>query len=110
MSNEPVTIGSFARSFLNNFASIDYFITSADGISVKHGITEFGERIADVKQQLHALSSKTIALIDHGKFGREALFKTCALNEIDILITDSQSPKRDLDTMKKMGIEIIVAE
>jgi len=108
--HEIVTSGSFARNFLKNFASIDYFITSADGISIKHGITEFGETVADVKQQLQSLSSKTIALIDYSKFGREALFKTCALSDIDILVTDAKSPSRDLELMQKMGIKVIVAE
>jgi len=108
--NEIVTSGSFARNFLKSFSSIDYFITSADGISMKHGLTEFGEAIADVKQQIHALSSKTIALSDHSKFGREALFKTCELNEINILVTDSASPKKDLEKIKKLGVEIIITE
>lgn len=108
--NEAVTSGSFARNFLKSFSSIDYFITSADGFSTKNGLTEFGEAIADVKQQIHALSSKTIALIDHSKFGREALFKTCELSDIDILVTDSGSPKKDLEKIKKMGVEVIITE
>lgn len=108
--NEIVTSGSFARNFLKNFASIDYFLMGADGISLKHGITDFGEAVADVKQQIHALSNQCIALIDHSKFGREALFKTCELKDIDILVTDQQSPKKDLETMQKLGVNITIAD
>ncbi|MCI2058008.1 MAG: DeoR/GlpR family DNA-binding transcription regulator [Oscillibacter sp.] len=109
MPNEVVTSGVFARNFLNNFASIDLFIGSADGITLKSGITEFNEAVIDVKRQLIARADRTVALIDHSKFGKEALFVSWDLRTIDVLVTDSEAPKKELEMIQKLGVEIIVA-
>jgi len=108
MQDELVTSGTFARNFLNNFASIDLFIGSADGFTVKNGITECSEAVVDIKQQLIARASRNMILIDHSKFGKEALFVSCPLKDIDILITDDKSPEKDIETMREKGIEVVV--
>ncbi len=107
---EQVTMGSFARSFLDNFASIDLFLCGADGISLDTGITEFSEAIADIKKYLVSLSARTILLADHSKFGKKSLFRCCSVADVDTLVTDGQVPPRYLDAFEKAGVETITAE
>lgn len=109
MAEEAATGGLFARMFLDNFASIDLFIGSADGISLHSGITEFNEIVVDVKQQLIQRAKKSVFLIDHSKFGNEAMFCSCSLSQASILVTDSGAPERDLNALRKLGIEVIIA-
>jgi DeoR/GlpR family transcriptional regulator of sugar metabolism len=49
--DQMITTGSFARSFSDNFISIDLFICSTDGISFETGITEFSEGVVEVKKK-----------------------------------------------------------
>lgn len=107
---EIVTVGSFACGFLDNFAAVDLCICSADGITPESGITEFNESMVDVKRRMVAIADRTIAMIDHSKFGKKALFKSCSTQDIDLLVTDRQTPRKYLDAIRKFNIEIVVAE
>ncbi len=108
--NELITGGVFARSFLDNFASIDLFLGSADGLTISSGITEFNETGVEIKKQLIKLSRKRIAMVDYSKFGQEALFFSWGLDEIDVFITDDKAPNKELNYMSKLGIDVIVAK
>jgi DeoR/GlpR family transcriptional regulator of sugar metabolism len=108
--DQMITTGSFARSFLDNFISIDLFVCSADGISFETGITEFSEGVVDVKKKFAALSQRTIVLADHSKFGKRALFQSCASNNINIIITDNKTPRSQLEEFSKNGARVVIAE
>lgn len=51
---------------------------------------------------------KRIALVDHTKFGKKALFKISGLEHIDVLITDSMAPQGMIDQMREKGILVDV--
>ena len=89
-------------------ASINLFIGSADGITPK-GITEFSEAVVDIKCQLIACSDRNIALVDHSKFGKEALFVSCPMQKVDTLVTDGNAPQKELDIIRSIGVDVVVA-
>ena len=105
---EQVTMGTFARDFLNHFGQVDLFFCGADGFTLDCGITECSEAVADVKRQLVSMSGKIILMADHSKFGRKALFKSCPVKKIDTLITDAQTPEHFIETLIKSGVHVIV--
>ena len=106
---EQVTMGTFTHSFLDHFALIDLFFCSADGFSIDCGITECSEAVADVKRQLIAISGKNILMADHSKFGKKALFKSCPVEYINTVVTDSQTPAHYLESLRERGIQVIIA-
>ncbi len=105
---EIVTVGTFACGFLDNFASIDLFVCSADGLTPENGVTEFNESMVDIKRRMAAISDRIVALVDHTKFGRKSLFKSVAAEEIDVLITDAKTPSAVLEPYREMGMEILI--
>lgn len=107
---EIVTVGTFACGFLDNFAAIDIFVCSADGFTPEDGITEFNESMVDIKRRMTAIADRVIALIDHSKFGKRSLFKSCATRDIDILVTDEKTPAAQLETFKDYEMDIFVAK
>lgn len=107
--DEIVTCGVFARNFLSHFASIDLFIGGADGLTPKVGITEFSEAVIDIKCQLITHADRNIALVDHSKFGKEALFVSCPMQKVDTLVTDDKAPQKDLEIIRGLGVEVVVA-
>ena len=108
LPNEAVCSGAFTQLFLEQFSSVDLFLCSADSLSPAHGIMEVTEAAADVKRQLIRRSKHTAALIDHSKFGKESLFISCKLQDLDTLITDAHAPQQDLAQLKDMGIAVQV--
>ena len=107
--SEIVTSGMFARQFLSNFASIDLFIGSADGIAPTRGITECSEEVIEVKRQLISRAERHIALIDHSKFGKVGLFEACPIEDINVLITDEQTPQAAIEQLQKRGVDVVIA-
>ena len=51
---------------------------------------ESNEDESVVKQVMLAQAKKSLLLIDHSKFDQTAFVKTCDLQAIDTLVTDSQ--------------------
>lgn len=106
---EQHTGGDLARLFLENFSVIDILLMSADGFTLEDGITTANSDVNSMKKVLIKKAEKVIALIDHSKFGHKALFKTCGLGEIDVLVTDNQSPADFIESIKKHGVEVVKA-
>jgi DeoR/GlpR family transcriptional regulator of sugar metabolism len=104
-----ITTGSFARNFLDNLASIDIFICSADGISYNTGVTEFLENVVDIKKKFVSIAERVIVLADYSKFRSPNLFQSCKSEEIDMLITDSKCPAEYVKEFRDHGIEVLVA-
>lgn len=107
---EIVAGGMAARDFLNNFAAIDYYFCSTDGITIENGMTEFDETVVAVKRRLVEMSDQVISLIDHSKFGKKALFPTCSLQNLDLLITDAGIDSVYLRQLKNAKVNVVIAE
>lgn len=107
---EQNTFGTFSQDFIRHFGKIDFFVGGADGLSIDSGITEYYEELADIKRRLIEISNHTIILADHTKFGKKSLFKSCSVNSIDTLVTDTKTPTSYLTEFQDAGINIIIAK
>lgn len=107
---EIVAGGKAARDFLDNFEAIGIYVCSTDGITAENGMTEFDEAVVEVKSRLIQMSDRVISLVDHSKFGKRALFKTCTLQDLDLLITDAKTEKGYLEQLKQAGVSVVIAE
>ena len=45
---------------------------------------------------------------DHSKMGKNALVRTCGIEEIDVLITDRRTPEEYVEAFRVRGAECIV--
>lgn len=104
-SNEVITYGYYASEFLSHFSYVDQFFIGADAISEQSGITETHDFQAEVKSMIGKLAKETILLTDHSKFNKSARFKSIDLNNVDRMITDTETPDDVIEDMKKHGIE-----
>ena len=107
---EVVAGGLAAQDFLNNFASVDLYMCSSDGITMDSGMTEVDEVVVGVKRRLIKMADRVICMADHTKFGRHALFTTGSFDEIDTLITDDGIDNWYLKQLHDIGINVIIAK
>ena len=102
--------GTYAKEFFNSGAGIDLFLFSADGAHPDEGLSTDESGINDLKKHYLKSARQRIALVDHTKFMRKGFYKTCDFTDLDVLITDSETPPEIVRRFRRKGIEVKVAE
>lgn len=79
------------------------------------GIGEFGVMETDpllirAEQKLKKQADKLIVLADSSKLGKRSSLILCPLDEVDIIITDSDADPSYIELFKRHGIEVIIAD
>ncbi len=110
--------GSFhlpARSFVGPLAGRqlerlhpDTVFLSAKGFSARSGFTDAHLAEVETKERLIAAASLVVVLLDHSKFGREALGTFAHADEVDIVVTDSEPEPEFRATFERAGVQLIV--
>lgn len=80
-------VGSRAVDFLSDY-SADWAFLGADAIDPIAGITNNNTLEVPLKRAIIAAAAQTVVVADSSKFGRRALARVAALDEVDVIITD----------------------
>lgn len=68
------------------------------------------EQMVKVKHKMMAVSSKSVMLIDHTKFGKAALHRLAPVRDFDVVIVDSGIAPSHLSELRETGVHIEIAE
>lgn len=109
LTPDGTTSGTFAKEFFNNIANIDLFLCSTDGASPEDGLSTDEAGINDLKKRYIKRANRRIALIDHSKFLKRAFYKMCDFTDLDLVITDRQTPIDVVEKLRHMGIPVEIA-
>lgn len=88
----------------------DIFFTSAHGLSIEHGLTEFSFQEAELKKAMAANVNKVVALIDSSKLNRRSLATSVEFLKIHTLITDSGADPAFIASLREQHIEVIIVQ
>jgi len=91
-------------------SSIDKAFIGADAINLQDGLTSFNIEDVNIVNVMTKLAEKTIAVVDHTKFGNAKFTPLLPLDQIDTIITDSGIPEAEVEAYRSKGVSIIVAE
>jgi DeoR/GlpR family transcriptional regulator of sugar metabolism len=89
--------------------NVDKIFTSASGFTVGDGLTDFNVYEVELKKALIEKASKVYALLDHSKMGKSSIASFSAIDHIDCIITDINTPKHILDDLYERGVQVIKA-
>lgn len=106
--SRSLTGGPAENFFLTIHADILFLTVKA--ISIEDGLTNHTLDEAVVKQKMIQAAERIIVLADHSKLGKTALSRICGLEEIDLLITDTEADPDFLAALKAKGSILIVAD
>jgi DeoR family transcriptional regulator, aga operon transcriptional repressor len=84
-------------------------ILGADGVSADAGITTHDETEARTNHAMVAKAHRTIVVADGSKIGRAALARMAESAQIDMLITDDSADADELERLRALGVEVVVA-
>jgi DeoR/GlpR family transcriptional regulator of sugar metabolism len=105
---ERSMIGHLAEQTFREL-SFDTLFLTVGGIDTRSGLTEYNIDDAGIKRAAFASARRRIAVADGSKIGKTAFVKICAIDDLDVLITDATAPDDILDQFRNAGVDIIVA-
>jgi DeoR/GlpR family transcriptional regulator of sugar metabolism len=71
-------------------------------------VTAFDLGDAAIKQAVAAAASRVILIAEGAKFALRTMAIVCAMEDVDILVTDSSAPPAVLDRLRAAGVEVSV--
>lgn len=104
---EGSVVGPLAESALRDLR-FDTAIISCCAASAGDGLLAYDLQDAAVKRGMIASSRRVIAVAEGAKFRRSAMAVICALDTLDVLITDAAAPPEALEELRAAGVEVIV--
>lgn len=101
--------GEYAAKAFEEFTCSKLFI-GADGIDADYGITTSSIEEARLSKRMMEAASRTIVLVDSSKFGQRGFGKICAMDRVDVIITDDGISQAMKEMVEEAGIELIIAK
>lgn len=99
-------VGARATDAIRSF-NADRAILSCKGIDLEKGVTDANELFSQVKQAMLGHAKQRILAVDHTKFDRVAFSQICALEDLDIVVTDRKPGQEWLAYFAEKGIECL---
>lgn len=86
---------------------VDVCFMGTNGLSVEHGLSTPDPDEAATKSAMIAAARRVVVLADSRKIGAESTNSFARLSDIDVLITDHGIPQRQLEGLRKAGVEVM---
>lgn len=102
-------IGDSAERALTDCSCSKVFF-GIDGIDLDHGVTTSTIEEARLTRAMMNAASKSIILTDSSKFGQRGFGRICALDDIDVIITDDNIPKHMITLVEEAGVDLIIVK
>ncbi len=103
-SNSFSITGPWTEQYLRDLHA-DVFLMGAHAVD-ERGISNAGLEEAVVKRLAVEASSRTVLLADHTKFGARALAQVCALDQVQVIITDKGAAP--LQWLRDAGADLVL--
>ena len=102
-------VGPIAEQSLN-FIRADKAFVATNAFDVAEGLTTPNLIEAATKRKMIEVAKQVILLADHSKFGKIAFAKVVEVAALDILICDSAVPESVVNELKRLDLDVYVAE
>lgn len=100
--------GSISEDCMADY-NVDIAIIGVGGIT-EDGVTDFIIDEARLRSKVIKSAQKVVALADFSKIGVKAPCKVCALQDVNVFITDDKAPQEIIKKLEKSGVQVIVAK
>ncbi len=101
-------VGTTTIGFLGRYHAAKLFF-SCRALDLQRGLSDISEEQAAVRQAMLDISDRHILMMDSSKWGARALSIVAPIQEVHCIITDSNTPDVDCQTLREAGIEVITA-
>lgn len=102
-------LGSLSEQALERFRITKLFF-SCNGVDPQRGLSVSADEHARIKRRMIDLAESAYLLVDAEKFGARAVEFFATVDELDLIVTDSAAPAEMLESLRRDGVQIEVAE
>jgi DeoR/GlpR family transcriptional regulator of sugar metabolism len=85
-------------------------VHGVSAIDAEYGISTANHAEAQIKKMIVRAAKVRIALADHSKFGKQSFAYVGPVTDINVLVTDSGTPAKDVRQLQESGVDVITAE
>jgi DeoR/GlpR family transcriptional regulator of sugar metabolism len=100
-------IGSDGLAFLEKYHIHKGFF-GAYGLSLTAGLSDGSAPESEIKRPLVKLCHKVIVVLDATKWGRTGVTSYADLTDVNVIITDVQSPLDLVEQVRAVGVEVVI--
>lgn len=101
-------VGHLAERAFREFY-VDKLFLGVGGISLEAGLTEFNLEDALVKQAMLKTAKERYVVANSSKLGRIAFTHIAPLNDVHVLITDSEANEKVIQALREHGLRVMLA-
>jgi DeoR family transcriptional regulator of aga operon len=109
LRDELTCIGPIAVATLAGYR-FDAAVIGAAGISARWGVTELTEEEAAIQRVALERTERVIVIADGSKVGAATPIVVGPATVVGTLVTDPSAPPAELDALRRLGLEVLVAE
>lgn len=89
---------------------VDKAFIGIGGISLEDGLTEYNMEDTQIKRKLIRTAREKIIVADGAKFGVTTLASVGPLTAVDKIVTDKSAPPQVIEDIRRLGVEVILAD
>jgi DeoR family transcriptional regulator of aga operon len=101
-------IGPFATLVLAQL-SLDWAILGVDALDARAGASAHHEGEASINHLMASRAEQVMIVADSSKLGQRAFATMCAVDEIDVIVTDRDAAPDSLTAFAERGIRVVTA-
>lgn len=98
-------VGPLAESTLD-MVRVNKSFVAINGLDPSHGLTTPSLSEAEMKRMMVRVGKQVILLADHSKYAKLSFAKVVDIQDIHLLITDSQFPAIGISELEEAGVEV----
>ncbi len=106
-----------ATASLSGTATLEFFegiiihkaFLGAWGISIDQGITDQHLEQVDLKKLIVQKAEEVIIMVDGSKFNQSGIKSYATVDQVSKIITDQTAPIAEIEKMRELGVEVIIA-
>jgi len=106
--DELSCIGPVARATLERYR-FDLAVLGTAGLSARWGLTDLNDDEAEIHRVAIERSKRLMVIVDGSKIGQVSPAMVASAAEIDTLVTDTSAPESELEQLRALGVEVVIA-
>jgi DeoR/GlpR family transcriptional regulator of sugar metabolism len=106
--DELSCVGPVARGTLERYR-FDLAVLGTAGLTAKWGVTDINDDEAEIHRVAVERSARLMVIADGSKLGLVTASIVAPASSIHILVTDASAPESELEPLRTLGVEIVIA-